>query len=154
VLMKKLLLGLWKLLPGWSQRILSRLITPLFQVFAAAVVFNDQGQVLLVKLTYQRSFPWGLPGGNLDYRERPEDAVVREVLEETELEIEVVRLLVAKNTQLPGQIGLFYQCRIKAGEFRPSTEVSEIGHFDLNNLPDVRPSDVHLLRELSEMVAA
>jgi ADP-ribose pyrophosphatase YjhB (NUDIX family) len=150
--MEKFLLKIWKRLPGWAQKVLSRLIRPLFQVFAVAVIFNGRDQVLLAKLTYQRFHPWGLPGGNLDYHERPEHAVVREIQEETGLKIEVLRLLTARNTQLPDQIGLFYECRIESGDFQPSVEVSEIGYFDLDHLPDVRPSDRGLLKELFEMV--
>jgi ADP-ribose pyrophosphatase YjhB (NUDIX family) len=54
---------------------------PLFQVFAAAVIFNNDNEILLVRSTYQRFHPWGLPGGSLDYGESAEDAALREVWE-------------------------------------------------------------------------
>ena len=72
--MKRFLLQVWKHLPYWLQVVLSRIIRPLFQVFSAAVIFDDQKRIFLVRLTYQRFHPWGLPGGGLEYGESAEDA--------------------------------------------------------------------------------
>ena len=57
-----------------------------------AVVFDEQGRLLLVK----RANPpaqgkWSLPGGRLKSGETSEDGVVREVREETGLDVKVVR---------------------------------------------------------------
>jgi 8-oxo-dGTP diphosphatase len=152
VRMNKVLLSIWKWLPFGLQRILSRIIMPSFQVFAVGVTFNSKKQILLGKTTYQRIHPWGLPGGSLKIGEEPTKAVVREVWEETGLEIEVKKLLLAKNSSANDQIGLFYWCDILGGTFRPSDEMSEIRYFDLDNLPDVHPSDLKLIKELSEIV--
>ena len=131
----------------WGQTLLSRFIRPLFQVFAAAVVFDDKARILLVKTTYNRNHPWGLPGGSLEYGESPEDTVVREVWEETSLKMEIERFLFVK-TWAPDRIGMFYICHIEDGEFKPSDEISEAGYFSLDNLPDVRPLDVILIQQV------
>lgn len=57
-----------------------------------AVVFDDAGRLLLI----QRAHPpaqgrWSLPGGRVEPGERAEDAVLREVREETHLEIAIIR---------------------------------------------------------------
>lgn len=144
-----ILLKIWRAFPAWLQAIASRIVRPLFQVFAAAVIFNANGEVLLVKSTYQRFHPWGLPGGSLDYGESPENAVLREVHEETGLTIAIEKLLFVK-TWTPDRVGLYYICRIADGEFQPSDEVSEFGYFTLKNLPDVRPIDVELIQQIYE----
>ena len=59
-----------------------------------AVIQRADGAILLV----QRGRPpeqghWGLPGGKVDWMEKVEAAVVREVLEETGLQVRVERLL-------------------------------------------------------------
>lgn len=143
----KYLLKIWRVLPLRVQIILSRIIRPLFQVFAAGVIFNQDKRILLVKSTYQRFHPWGLPGGSLDYGESPEDAVKREVLEETGLIVEIKRLLLVK-TWSPDRVGMYYLCEITGGEIHPTDEVSETDFFSLNDLPDVRFADIDMIKEL------
>ena len=150
-LMLKFLFRIWRLLPVKLQIIASRLIRPLFQVFAAAVILDHDRRILLVRTTYQRVHPWGLPGGGLEYGEDPEDAVRREVWEETGLRVEVVRLLIA-NSWRPDRVGIYYLCAVREGEFQPSAEVAEIGFFPLDQLPDVRPIDIPMLTYLYELV--
>lgn len=60
-------------------------------VAVAAVVLDDAGRVLLVKRGRQPAKGlWGLPGGLLDLGEPLQQGVVREVWEETGIEIEIV----------------------------------------------------------------
>jgi len=150
-MVKIILLKIWRLLPTWGQGLLSRFIRPLFQVFAAAVVFDRDNKLMLVKSTYNRVHPWGLPGGSLEYGETGDDAVLREVHEETNLIIEIERFLFVK-TWKPDRVGLYYLCRITDGEFHPSDEVSELGYFPPDNLPDIRSEDIELIRWIYEEV--
>ena len=147
----KYLLKIWRVLPLRIQIILSRIIRPLFQVFAAGVIFNQDNKILLVKSTYQRFHPWGLPGGSLDYGESPEDAVKREVWEETGLIVEINRFLLVK-TWSPDRVGMYYLCEITGGEIHPTDEVSEADYFSLDDLPDVRPVDVDMFKELYRII--
>lgn len=146
-MIKIILLRIWRLLPGWMQVVLSRIIRPKFQVFAAAIIFDKDDKIMLVKSTYQRFHPWGLPGGSLNYGEPPEEAVIREVREETSLKVAVEELVFVK-TWIPDRVGLYYLCSIVEGEFQPSDEVSEYGYFSLDALPDVRPLDVYLIQQI------
>ena len=150
-MLKRVLLKIWRVLPIWLQMVLSRLIRPLFQVFAAAVILDDDKNILLVKSTYNRFHPWGLPGGGLEYGEHPEEAVIREVWEETGLRVYVEKLLLI-NTLRPDRVGMYYLCRIIGGTFYPSDEVSEFAYFSLDRLPDVRTFDRDMLRRLHGMV--
>ncbi|MGH8039146.1 MAG: NUDIX domain-containing protein [Stenotrophomonas sp.] len=59
-----------------------------------AVIQRADGAVLLVKRGRQpEQGHWGLPGGKVDFMEKVEDAVMREVLEETGLQVSIERLL-------------------------------------------------------------
>lgn len=148
---KRILLKIWRVLPLWLQIILSRIIRPLFQVFAAAVILDEDKNILLVKSTYQRFHPWGLPGGSLEYGEHPEEAVIREVWEETGLNVGVEKLLMV-NSWTPDRVGMYYQCRITGGTFSPSDEVSEYAYFALEDLPDVRSLDRDMIKRLHRLV--
>ena len=150
-MLKIILLKIWKAFPLWLQILLSRLIRPLFQVFSAAVIFDEEKKILLVKTTYNRVHPWGLPGGSLEYGESGEDAVLREVHEEMSLTIEIERFLFVK-TWKPDRVGMYYLCKIADGEFHPSDEVSEFGYFSPDNLPDIRLQDFELIKSIYEEV--
>ena len=150
-MLKRILLKIWRVLPLWLQVAASRLIRPLFQVFAAAVIFDEGRNILLVKSTYNRFHPWGLPGGSLEYGEHPEEAIIREVMEETHLTICIQKLLLV-SSWTPDRVGLYYLCRITGGTFSPSDEVSEFAFFSLDDLPDVRPLDRDMIKRLHGLV--
>jgi mutator protein MutT len=65
-------------------------------VAAGAMVFNHEGRVLLAKrgtLARNEKGKWEFPGGAVEFGERCEDAVKREIREEFDIEIEVVGFL-------------------------------------------------------------
>ena len=57
----------------------------LLQDGAAAIIVNEQGQILLQ--SRRDNGKWGLPGGCQELGERFEDTIIREVKEETNLDI-------------------------------------------------------------------
>jgi nucleoside triphosphatase len=65
-----------------------------------ALVVNEKGEVLMV-----RSHKWGdkytVPGGHIELGERAEDAIRREVKEETGLDAEPVELLIVQQAIYP-----------------------------------------------------
>jgi len=59
-----------------------------------AVVWNDRGEVLLVRRANPpRLNEWSLPGGRVEFGETLRAALVREVREETGLEVEILGLI-------------------------------------------------------------
>jgi 8-oxo-dGTP diphosphatase len=132
--MRKSLMRFWSTLPIWVHFLAARLVRPRFRAAVAAIIFNEQGQILLFKHTY-RKFEWGLPAGGLEHREQPRDAIQREFLEETGMEIKVERLLTALSAREDHHISMIYLCSIVNGEFRESHEISEMKYFDVHDLP-------------------
>jgi ADP-ribose pyrophosphatase YjhB (NUDIX family) len=106
---------------------------------AAGVVFNERGEVLLVRRAIEpfRGF-WALPAGYQEIDEDPVATVVREVLEEAGVVIEVQGLLdllyVSDDPRKPANVAV-YLCRAVGGELRPGGEESEAGWFSLDGLP-------------------
>jgi 8-oxo-dGTP pyrophosphatase MutT (NUDIX family) len=104
---------------------------------AAAIIFDDQGRVLLVK---QTEGGWGTVGGAVEPDEHPADAVVREAWEETGLLVEPVRVLgvyggpefhvTYPNGDQVSCLGTAFECRVTGGSLRPDLdEVSELAYF-------------------------
>lgn len=124
--MKRILLAIWRLLPFWVQRLAATILRPRYQAAVGALIFNDQGQLLLCKHTYRRLQPWGLPGGDLKFGEDPVDGIKREVFEETGLMVQAVRLLLVENSTEIHHIALTYLCTGISGVFVLNEEVSGI----------------------------
>ena len=101
----------------------------------AAVVLNEKGEILLVK---RRDAPiWILPGGGIDPGETPEKAVVREVKEETGIDVAITRH-VAEYTPINrlSYLTYLYECKEISGTIKTSEETKQVGFFDLKALPD------------------
>lgn len=146
--MKRFLFRIWRRFPLWMHIFAARIVRPRFRVGVAALIFDEQGRVLLFRHTY-RKFEWGIPGGALEYGEPPEQAMVREMLEETGMRIEVQRLLLAESSKDDHHISLIYQCRIADGVFRESDEISEMKYFDVNALPPMLFAEKDLIRRVA-----
>jgi ADP-ribose pyrophosphatase YjhB (NUDIX family) len=82
----------------------------------------------------------GFPAGLVEYGESPEAAAIREVYEETGLEVEIVECLgwfYSDRTTWPGPLVQFmYEARITGGELRGSQE-GEAKMFSVAELPAV-----------------
>jgi len=121
-------------------------------VAVAAVIFNNEGKILLGKHTYRKKHPWGMLAGNLEYGEEPEKAIIRELKEETSFEIEVLRLLRAVSAREDHHISLIYLCAILGGSFKPTSEISAVQYFPLDNLPDMLCTEKALIQQIANQL--
>jgi 8-oxo-dGTP diphosphatase len=101
----------------------------------------EQGRVLLARRGIEpyRGW-WDIPGGFLEAGEHPEAGAVREVAEETGLQINLTELL-GIYIDTYGQSGdytlnLCYVAELVGGQPRPASAVTELQWFDLGALPD------------------
>ena len=110
---------------------------------ASCGVVIKGNKVLLVKRArepYKNT--WMFPSGFVSYGEHPEDTIIREMREETGLEVKVIKLLSVEQVddypRSMGHFGFFYKVKVK-GKLKPvdEEENSDIGWFDLNKLPRI-----------------
>jgi 8-oxo-dGTP diphosphatase len=115
------------------------------KVVAGVLVSRERGGEPEVLLGRRRWNPgmgrWYLPSGYVDYGEAAQAAAVREVREETGLEVAAVGLLGVWDFELglgtKRGIAIFYQGEILGGTLAPADDVVELGWFSPNVLPDV-----------------
>jgi ADP-ribose pyrophosphatase YjhB (NUDIX family)/phosphoglycolate phosphatase-like HAD superfamily hydrolase len=65
-------------------------------VTVGGLIFDDAGRVLMVR-THKWSHLWGIPGGKIKWGEPSEEALRRELREETSLEITDIRFVLAQD---------------------------------------------------------
>lgn len=106
---------------------------PLFTLGAFAVIFNDARQVLLC---HRRDMDaWNLPGGGMEPGELPDECVIREVREETGLEVTVERLVGVYGKPGRSELVFCFVCRITGGVLCETDESDASGYFSPDNLP-------------------
>jgi ADP-ribose pyrophosphatase YjhB (NUDIX family) len=123
------------------------------RVGSAAIVVKD-GKILLGKRNKVNAFgKWVLPGGRVDWGESIRDTVIREVREETNLDIEPKKLVCHKEIIRPDagyhRIVFFHLAESKNDEIKVSDDLSEAGFFTIDEIKkmDTVESVEFILRE-------
>ena len=117
---------------------------------ASAIILNGDGRVLLVKHSYGR-LHWAPPGGVAEDGESAAETAVREVREETGLEVVVERLVGVYFDREPDSHHFTFVCRQKnpGDEPRPiPPEITECGFFAMADLP--RPINHFAVRRVED----
>ena len=106
---------------------------PTFTIGVFAIIQDDDRRVLLC---HRRDHDlWNLPGGALEHGEAPWDGVIREVKEETELDVEVARLAGVYSKPEADDLVFSFLCRRVGGEIALSDEADRIEFFRADALP-------------------
>lgn len=114
-------------------------------VSVGAIIINQKKQILLTKrgenCKNERGC-WEAPGGAVDFNEKLDDAVKREIIEELGVDIILLKQFPAKNHILASEkqhwVASSFLCKIKAGQTPKIMEphkFDDIGWFDIDNLP-------------------
>tara|TARA_B100000315_G_scaffold212633_1_gene210104 strand:+ start:655 stop:1140 length:486 start_codon:yes stop_codon:yes gene_type:complete len=114
---------------------------------AATCIVERDGQVLMVRRNVQPGIGlWSIPGGYVDRGEVVEEAAVREVLEETGLDVEVIRLLGLYSERGQPVIVAAFAARETGGKLKAGPETLDVGFFSTDNLPPLAfPRDREIL---------
>jgi len=98
-------------------------MNPTHLVSVAGLVTNDQGQILLVKSPWRG---WEYPGGLIEPGETFQQALHREIREESGVEVEITGFVgICKNVG-KDIVNIDFTCRYVAGELTPSEESTEV----------------------------
>jgi len=117
-------------------------ITP--KIGADAAIFNDAGEILLMERADGSG--WCLPCGWVEANERPFDTVIREVREETGLEVTVKQLVGVFTRKASAKNGphtmvaVVHLCEIVGGELTLSHEGSALKYWRLEDVEHWHPN--------------
>ncbi len=107
--------------------------------FACDMILIEDGKLLLVKRAKEPfKGEWALPGGRIEENETAEQCAVREMKEETGLDVEPVRLvgIYSDPDRDPrGIIAASYIVRRTGGELKAGDDAGEAAWFPLDKLP-------------------
>ncbi len=128
----------------------------LLQDGAAAIIVNNNGQILMQRRADKDI--WGLPGGCQELGERFEDTIIREVKEETNLDVKEEDLIIISivsgnsrtNSYPNGDVVInntvLYLINNYSGTLTWNEESKDMKFFDIDNLPD-KQNDPDLIQK-------
>ena len=116
------------------------------RVGCSAVIFDkDQKKILLTKR--EDNNQWCLPGGGMEPGESASETCIREVEEETGLQVEIKRLIgvyttpdelvVYRDGNKIQLVALCFEAEIVGGELRLSCETTEYGYFSYQEIQEL-----------------
>ena len=111
--------------------------SPRHSVSVAAGIVDESGQLLAVRR--RDNGHWEPPGGILELHETIPAGLVREVREETGLEVEPQALSGVYKNMRRGIVALVFRCRIIGGEPHPTREAEQVSWLspdEISNLMD------------------
>lgn len=104
-----------------------------------AVIFKDNK----ILLTHENNGTWSLPGGWCDVLESVGSNTIKEVKEETGLDVKNIKIIAVQDRNKHnkpiyayGVCKIFMLCNVIGGKFIENIETTEIKYFSLNELPD------------------
>lgn len=122
-------------------------------VAVGAVIEDDKGRILLVRhVPERRGFwqgKWICPGGKLELGETIKEGILREVKEETDLDIRLTEPLIPFDTivkegdrVLLHVVYIDYLAELVGGNLKPASDVGEAVWIRKENIPQ-RWADLH-----------
>lgn len=104
----------------------------IFRIGVFALIFD--GERILLGLRRDIDW-WNLPGGGMEVGETVDEALCREVREETGLEVDVEQLVGVYSKPQKQEIVLAFRCRVIGGTLQATEELREIRYFEPDALP-------------------
>ncbi len=119
---------------------------------ACAIILNSQNKVIVCQRSTSMHLPlkWEFPGGKVELNEKPEECLIREIKEELDIKISVIKQLsINDHHYLDKSIRLIpFICRYLSGEINLREHV-DIKYLDKENLLDLdwAEADLPILKE-------
>ncbi len=133
-MMKKIVGAIWRKLSPLARLKIVRATQTKFTASVAAIVENENGEILLLDHVLRPDSGWGIPGGFLGYGEQPAEAVRRELIEETGLELEMVEMV--RVQVVNRHIEILFRAKAKGFASVKSHEINAARWFKVDKMPE------------------
>ncbi|MFJ7730625.1 NUDIX hydrolase [Lysinibacillus sp. NPDC097231] len=125
---------------------------------ASAIVINDH-KVLMVRSKGTNS--WGVPSGEIENNEKPEEACIREVWEETGYKVTINKPLHTKKTFIKDYevTTAYFLCEIIGGSIQyhdPDDIIEEIAWKSIEEIKNIEhdyPEDKEILMQMTNQIS-
>lgn len=143
-----ILAKIWRMLhlPKSVQLFVMRIFQDQFLIGVTGIILNDKNEILLFKHTY-RETKWGLPGGYIKAKEHPQEALEREIGEESGLVVSVDEELQIRTDRESARMDICFVGKLMGGEFKKSSEVTEAKFFSFNDLPLLSKQQLFIIEQ-------
>lgn len=121
----------------------------MFAIGAFVVILDGQNRLLL---SHRRDIDlWNLPGGGVESGELPTEAAVREVREETGLEVKIERLTGVYGKAGQDALVFTFTAEVIGGNLVETVEADEARYFDPRELPvNIIPKHIQRIHDALE----
>lgn len=133
-MLKKIVGKIWRKLPPFVRLKIVRVTQAKFTASVAAVIENENGEVLLLDHVLRPASGWGIPGGFLGYGEQSAEAVKRELIEETGLELKNLEMFLVRT--VGRHIEFFFRAEANGEASVKSREINAVGWFKIDEMPE------------------
>lgn len=121
-------------MPRFGRRLLVRVTQASFTISVAAIIANENNEILLLDHVLRTTSGWGIPGGFINKGEQPEQALRREIYEETSLELKNLKLIRVRTIGQHVEI-LFTAAAVGTAQVK-SREINSLLWFGVDDLPE------------------
>ncbi|MCI0182003.1 NUDIX hydrolase [Sulfoacidibacillus ferrooxidans] len=129
-----------RILPSQLLKTMIYTLKKKYVIGVVAIVFNSNGELLILHHTYRKEFLWRLPGGLKEATETPFETVVRELQEEANLQVEPLFLVALAQATISLDVAVL--CKVVSeGEFVANPEVSARKWVDPREFMHQLPSE-------------
>jgi len=114
----------------------------MYNIVVKAVIFKGEKVLILKRSDYQKdnAFEYDLPGGRLEPHEDPKEAIIRETLEETNVNIKLKNcydcFYFFSKSENVDKVSLMFVSDYISGELKTSFEHESAEWYDINDLPE------------------
>jgi 8-oxo-dGTP diphosphatase len=124
---------IWKRLPSRFRLKIIRVTQKKFTASVGVIITNADEKILLLEHILRPGSGWGIPGGFIEPGEQPEQAVHRELREETGIKLENVKMLRVRTVNR--HIEFLFRAESNDNAEVKSHEITSLDWFAVDEMP-------------------